>query len=70
MVTAYLECRYRGYVSNSSIKTQSNGVFGVTMRTRPAKPRPADAQVEAFRPHVTILQAVCGIAPGSDTDIL
>jgi hypothetical protein len=29
MVTVSLECRYRRYVSNCSIKTQGNGVFRV-----------------------------------------
>jgi hypothetical protein len=56
VVTVYLECRYHGYAPNSSIKTQGNGVlvFRVTTGTYSAKLRPADAQVTAFRPHVTI----------------
>jgi hypothetical protein len=55
VVTVCLERRYHGYVSKGSIKTHSNGVFCVTMRTCLAKLRPADAQVPAFKPHVTLL---------------
>jgi hypothetical protein len=49
--------RYHGYVFNCFIKTQSNRAFRVTMETCSAKPHPADAQVTAFRPHVTISNA-------------
>jgi hypothetical protein len=54
MVIVCLERRCHRYVSNSSIKTQSIGAFRFTTGTCTAKLRPTDAQVAAFRPHVTI----------------
>jgi hypothetical protein len=61
-----LERRYHGYVSKGSIKIQSNGVFCVTTRTCLAKFHPADSQVAAFKPHVTIRRNTDKLKTDSD----
>jgi hypothetical protein len=49
-----LKLCYHGYVSKSSIRTQSNSVFCVTMRMCLTKLHPVDAQVPAFKLHFTV----------------